>query len=156
LIDVATWLGFEREGRVVRERAARIVEVNLAPSGEIGRRVEEVVLVWADGAERRVPLRWEVEAVVRVEPSGLTIPAGEGLVARTVLVTADRPVRILDVSGPLVEPDDSARPAAAVHHLELRLRPGSPGAGATDVTIRTDHPDQPEVRLSVLVLRGAE
>jgi hypothetical protein len=138
------------------ERAARIVEVNLAPSGEIGRHAEEVVLVWADGEERRVPLRWEVEAVVRVEPSGLTIPAGAGLVARTVLLSADRPVRILEVSGPLVEADDSTRSAAAVHRLELRLRPGAPWAGATDVVIRTDHPDQPEVRLSVLVLPGAE
>lgn len=134
--------------------STRIVEVDLPASTEPGSQRGELILHWPDGQERSFPIAWQVVARIAIEPSGLVLrPTGEPI-TRSVLVTCgDRPFRITGVSGPLLA-DPPPRPAAPrrLHRLELVLDPSLVESGTTDIRIDTDHPDQPTIVLSVLVL----
>jgi hypothetical protein len=72
-----------------------------------------------------------------------------------VVRSDDRPIRILAVTGDaLIEPVEGVpTEARVVHSLKLALgtKP-APDSLASDIRITTDHPNQPQVVLSVLAL----
>jgi hypothetical protein len=141
------------EGGLVE--SSRTVEVTIPGSDEPGHRSGSFRLRWADGSDHEVPISWTVSRPIGASPSGLVLRADDGEISRSVLVrSAGRPFRITGVSGPLlagpVEPGDRA---AAVHTLQLVIDPGrATGPDPSEVRIETDHPDQPAVLLSILVL----
>ena len=80
-------------------------------------------------------------------------------IERAVTLTADdRPFRIIRVTGPALSgPVEGLEGLARVHHLTLRLDPASvaTSGGMAAVVIETDHPDHPQLPLSVFALPSA-
>lgn len=150
-------LGTKREGGFIEE--SREVAVDLRPTNEPGIRSDRIELLWHDGQKQTVPITWEVLPTLRVAPSGFTLSKSEGLVEKVVTIVSNRgEFRVLKVSGPgfvksLVERDGPGMR----HNLRLSLDPSQIDQGqASDIRIRTDHSDQPEVTVSVLVLSEKE
>ena len=81
---------------------------------------------------------------------GVLSETGEDHRASAVL---ERPFRVTNVRSPLL--DGPLKPAGVRqknHCISVSIDPAKAGgSGASDVTILTDHPDQPRVVLSVLV-----
>lgn len=101
-------------------------------------------------------MAWQVASHIRATPSGLVLKADAGsLPHQFFLRSEDRPFRILRVSGSVLARLDEPLPEVAqpVHRLALILKPDS--SGASDIRFTTDHPDQPTVTVSVLILPSA-
>lgn len=136
--------------------SAREFEVELPPSAEVGARRGEVILTWADGRDRTHLIAWQVTPRLRASPSGLVLrPKGSGEVERVTITirSDDHPFRITDISGPVLRSPSPALPSEPrrVHTLELVLGSAAIGVdGIKDISLSTDHPDQPQVVVSVL------
>lgn len=74
-------------------------------------------------------------------------------VAVTLTVAADdRPIRIIEVDGPLAKPFEPSGEAKRVQPLELEVNTSKfVRGGLADIRIATDHPDQPSVSAAVLI-----
>ena len=135
--------------------ASRDVEVTLPASDDAGIRRGEVQLRWEGGETQSQGVNWRVVPRIEAAPPGLTLHPEDGRVKRSFRLGAtDRPFRILAIEG--ADPVGTGAPpseAAKTHLLTLEFDPEAMGTGAArDVTIRTDHPRQTTVTLSVLVL----
>lgn len=142
--------------------STRDFEVTLPPSTEIGAHRGTVVLAWPDGREWPQDIFWQVAPRLRASPSGLVLKPRDSEEPERVAITVhadDRPFRVTEVTGPiLAEPPDGlpTEPGRA-HTLLLTLDPVALSAdGTSDIHIATDHPDQREVIVSVLVWRVSE
>ncbi len=140
----------------IRE-VSRDLEVTLAALPHAGTQRGEVRLVWPDGQDWVIPVAWEVRPLVEVSPRGLILQPDAGSEELTVVVRAsDQPIQILSVQGAkLASPlgSEAVKPQRTqTVHLLFDSRHAAPGA--TDIIIRTDHPTQPEVTVSVLVSPG--
>ncbi len=160
----AEWLGpvEEAERADGMRESTRRLQVNLPASHEIGDHLGSLILRWADGTTRDVPVGWRVNPIIRAVPSGLFL-GGDGAgerVSRTIqLRSEERPFRVLGVTGPSFarcgvifpsEPD-------TVHSFSFDFDLSSASAErAFDLTFRTDHPDQPTVVVSVLIRSNEE
>ena len=94
-----------------------------------------------------------------VSPSGLLLHESSKLVRQQIVVTSDgRPFRVEKVSSPILSGKaELPRQCAVRQVLSLRLDASrAPASRAVDIAIKTDHPDQPSVSLSVLVLPEAK
>jgi hypothetical protein len=137
---------------------ARDVEVTLPATTEPGQHRGELLIRWADDLIERHLFAWQVVPRIRAAPSGLTVKLSEDATRSVVLTSDDRPFRIIEVSGPLVAgsfrpPEGSAR----VHRIRLTLDLKKPHeASASDIRFTTDHPEQSNVTVSVLVMPGSE
>ena len=110
---------------------------------------------------RELELRWRIMPGLSVSPSALILRGDPGPTTRSVLVRSlGQPFRVLEVIGPLNEPVAPSTEAKAVQVVNLAIDPARLAAdGAADILIRTDHPEQPDVTLTVLLLdqsQGAE
>ena len=131
----------------------RDIEVNLVAGDGTGLHRGEVRLFWPDGQDLAIPVAWEVIPPVQVSPSGLVLRSrGAGDEYQVVVRATDRPVRIVGVTGALLAaqpgPFDSTPRSSQI--VRFALDPTLAAEGATDIVIRTDHPMQPEVVVSVL------
>jgi hypothetical protein len=138
-------------------QAVREIEVAIPASNTIGPARGEVVLAWADGSTHALPLAWQVRPSVVAVPSGLALATGPEPAARVVrVISRDESVRVLAVSGPgLAEAVDLPTTASRQHEIHLHIRRDQPAPTATDIQLTTDHPLQPTVTLSVLILPEA-
>ena len=140
------------EGDLIED--VRDVEVTIPASDREGNHEGTLTLLWDGEVEPwRQPVRWRVAPHIRVSPPGLILATGVAEEERRVLVrSSDRPFRIVEVSGPaLREPPELPEGSGLVHVLRLIFDPSRIADGkAADVTITTDHPDQPTVLLSVV------
>lgn len=97
----------------------------------------------------------QVVSHIRVAPPGIYLSAtGESLSRDFLLRSADRPFRVLDVSGPLVvRRDDLISPESKrVHRVQPALDPHlADSAEVSKIEISTDHPNQPLVTVDVLM-----
>lgn len=110
---------------------------------------------WKDGKQKTYVTSWAVTPSVRVIPPGFVLRGEEGPVDRTILVSADDvPVRIQSITGPLAaDPTPLSPEARPTQSVTIRIDPKLCSAGrATDIRIVTDHPKQPVVTVSVLIL----
>ena len=135
------------------EEWTRPLRVALPALAEAGNHHGELSFRRPDGHTVTEPIFWTVTLPLTVVPSGFVLPdPGPGPVHRVVVVRGtDHPFRITGAAGPLVPgsfvpPSDPARS----HRLDLAIDP-SQLAGVGDIRLTTDHPDQPEVSLSVLI-----
>jgi hypothetical protein len=103
---------------------------------------------------------WDVTSAVRAIPSGFVASAAEGSVSRSVLVESDEmPFRIIAVANPLAVGAVATRSLelARSHTIKLEIDPGrAKGQRIESIRIATDHPAQPEVIVSVVVVSSQE
>ena len=124
----------------------------VAASGEPGHRLTVIDLLEDGSPVGRMPIAYEVTALIRATPSGLIVAAGSHGPWTVVLkANQDRPFRVLaghsTVEGMALGPfDPTSRPT---HHLTIRLD-GRAGAEARsgEIVVETDHPLQPFVKVA--------
>jgi hypothetical protein len=140
------------------EKRVQKVEVDLPASPNAGSYRGELCLRWDSGRAELVPIVWNVRPVLRLAPPGATVSRKAGTVQKRVVLTGiDRPIRILAVEGPLLaKPCAPSSEASKTHAIDLVIDPARELASvASDLVIRTDHPDQPNIFWSVLVVSGS-
>ena len=136
-------------------QSSRKVMIRLPASSKEGLQRGEFTLVWPDGSRRNQLIDWKVEPLVTVTPAGLTLRSSAGLISKDVVIQAtDRPFRILGVDSVIVaEPPRLPVDSARLHPLKLSLDLSRLGSSQTgEIIIKTDHPDHPTLKISVLIL----
>ena len=142
------------DGFVESERRVR---VEVAPESSPGRRSDTFLLMGSDGRSREHILHWTVLPHLNATPDAFVVKADESVTKSLLIRSETTPFRVLDVRGARLEGEGSTMTVPAkTHVVRFRLEPDSRREGNLfDVTIRTDHPDQPEVIVSVLVTASA-
>lgn len=115
----------------------------------------ELAFHWPDGKIHRFPIVWQVVPSLRVAPSGFTLDRSKGTTDRVIAIHAnDVAFRILKVSGLSISCNDPLPTRSATRHLiHVSLDTSRIDSGiAHDVRLLTDHPDQSEAIVSVIVL----
>jgi len=143
----------------VRESTRDIEVLAPATARPFGRQHGEIV-VWFDRDQALLKHRisWHVVPVLRAVPSGFVLTGADGPVSKSVLVESDdRPFRIIGINNPFAT--DSASPGSCgafrSHRIELDIDPArTERQRVGSIRIITDHPSQPEVTVSVLILPG--
>jgi hypothetical protein len=135
-------------------QAARDLEVVIPPAFQVGPARGELQLRWADGSTHALPLAWQVRPSVEAVPSGLVLRAADTPERCALRITSrDRPCRILAVSGPgLADPPELPTDPGRDHILKFAIARDRRADTAGDLQITTDHPLQPTVSVSVLIL----
>jgi hypothetical protein len=131
-------------------RSTSRVELDLPASSEPGAHAAELLLIWPD-TEERWTIRWSVRPALRASPSAIVVRQGAAPLQRQARVESDGvPFRVLRIDG-VLQPVNLDRPghAAARHDLTMELDARKPGL--SDLIIRTDHPAQPVVKITVMV-----
>jgi hypothetical protein len=133
----------------------RDLTIELPSSAEEGTRTVPLVLSWADGRTQEHLVRWTVTPHLVAAPAALVIPRDDR-VPRAILIRSETaPFRILSVEGadfaPAARGTSPVDTPAPVHRIRIVL-PEVAGdlPGPTDVRIRTDHPDQSVVLVTVV------
>jgi hypothetical protein len=122
----------------------------------------ELKVLFSDGSTMQQELLWEIISPLRAYPSGFVLRQQEGRVSKTVLVQSDEePFQVKGVDNPLSHResapeviDGSPSPnRASTRVVSLDFDPSVVGPDTTStIRILTDHPEQPEIRVNVLVL----
>jgi hypothetical protein len=135
----------------------RELDTELKPSPRAGFQRGEIVFRWADGRTRTQFVGWEVTPHIRVTPPGLVLSQSKSPIHCRLAVTSDdRPIRIIKVAGPFSSPFTAPSQSRLTHSLLIEADPSRVGPGGlTDITITTDHPDQPSVSVTLLLTAAA-
>lgn len=132
------------------------IEVILPASNEEGIRRGELEIRWTEGTPFTIPIQWTVSPHLRAVPPGLVLNSSDDRAAQGILVQSESELfRILKVSGPLLAECLEPLPTEPkpFHNLRLVLDPSkAKGNQTSDLIIRTDHPTQAIIRVSVLAL----
>lgn len=135
--------------------AVREVELAIAPDPVAGSRSGSVNFGWADGRTWTHVVNWRVTPHITASPSGLVLRPGYPPDRTVALRSASAPFRITGITGPAIA-EGKGCPldvAAQMHLVKLVLDPeGLRSPAPFDVTIATDHADQPQVTISVFVV----
>ena len=135
--------------------SSRPLTITIPAVRDPGTFIRALTFSWPDPiAPRTREMTWRVTPLVEVSPIGIVL-SDPGLQSRDVLIrSADRPVRVLRIDNPLspVPPSYPSSPSS-VHKLTLPFDPSlADSRGMADVSILTDHPDQPRVSLTVMAI----
>ncbi len=130
--------------------------VDLVGDGEPGSRSAVITLVSGNEELLRQSLSWEVASAIKATPSGLVVAASDGPSEKRILIRSndDRPFVIQGVEASLsgikaAAPDNTS---SATHTLTIQAIPSPENAGkAGEITITTDHPKQPTIKVAVFV-----
>ena len=139
--------------------ATREIVVTIPAERRAGPRSGQIVFGWADGQTETRPLNWEVRPRLTILPSGLVLRRSSQPIERKIIVVSDeRPFQVKEVSSHLLAARVELPEQERLRHvIVLRLDVSRAPAGqAVNIDIQTDHPDQPTVSLSVLVLPEAK
>ena len=141
----------EQEGGL--DETDRTIEVLVPPGAAIGLNRGVLSFRWSDGRTSNHEVVWEVIPRLQAFPSVLVFKSTDVPTTASVRVVSDgRPFRILKVTGALLG-DGLAIPAGSSrrHGLLLPIEPSrtTGSAQGDDITITTDHPDQPVVTVGV-------
>ena len=133
----------------------RILAVTLPASSEPSHRLTTLEVRNGAGAViGRRSINWEVAAALTASPAGLVFgtAAQAGQQFKVIVRSRDnRPFRIAEaasnIAGMAVEVDGESKPS---HAITARFggQP-QPGSRTGEVVLRTDHPDQPVIKLAV-------
>ncbi len=136
----------------------RGVALDLPADRKSGSRTTTVTFGWADGRSWDHIAHWSVAAHLRAIPEALIVGADDDPV-KSILIRSDTgPFRVIGIEGAREVHEESPPEGAAKSRLvrlsfdDARRR----AVGPFDVTIRTDHPQQPEVVVSVLMASPAK
>ncbi|MFO0952005.1 MAG: hypothetical protein U0835_12810 [Isosphaeraceae bacterium] len=136
---------------------SRDVEIQISPSSQPGPKSAVLAIVWDAGFTRELNVNWAVSPAVSIHPEGVVLGQSERTSSCRFMVTSEDPFLILDVRGSVVARAAGMSPRPArLQTLVLDLDcSGKSGSGAEDVTILTDNPRQPQLKVSVLWLSPA-
>ncbi len=131
----------------------RTVEVTLPPSTEPGVHRAELFLFWEDpNREERRPIEWSVSAALRATPPVLVFKLGpsEPMTREVVVESTGSEFRVLSVEGSaLGEGFRLPTNRAKSHRLSVPMMKSK--VGISDLRIKTDHPDQPDLKVGVYI-----
>jgi hypothetical protein len=132
----------------------RIATVLIPAEIDAGEKSAVVTFHWPDDIRTDHRIVWRAVPPIEATPRGLIVSDDTREAVRTVKLTSiSGPFRILRVSNGATAgglPSDSK----TQHTIELTLDPASlREPSVRDILIGTDHPHQPDVVLSVLMLR---
>ena len=137
----------------------RWIAVKIPPSIREGRDHAVLRFRWLGGEERNHEITWEVTPAIQVTSSILLLHKAEGVKEYSILLASEHGAfRITKVDWPSRgEMPRFDETAGLVRKLSLMLDPSKidPSVQPTEILIRTDHPDQPTVKVKVLVLDEA-
>ena len=127
----------------------RVLSVAFPASSEPQAKHAEIRLRWADGFEKSHVIAWRVDPHIRAVPPGFVLNPGSEHVTKTLhLRSADRPFRIIKITGPSLAENPNTAPSDSSTSHKVSLILNAAGAGASDIQFITDHPDQPAVTVS--------
>jgi hypothetical protein len=134
--------------------SCREVLVKFPADREPGVHRGNLLFRWRGGRSEAHPLSWEVHRLVSVAPAVLALRSrAEPRQQSFLLSSNERPVRILGVEGPLLaSPVALPRDTRTSHVVELTLDARRTDTRPSQIKFHTDHPDQPDVSMTVLVL----
>jgi len=137
--------------------STRTVEVAIAATRRTGTQRGEIAFRWPNGGRRTEVIHWETTPLVRISPSSIVVDGARPLTEHRLVVTStDRPIRMLKVASPLLaRPVDCSSAPKRTHDLLVSLDVSRTGTGAvSNVVFTTDHPQHPELTLSILAPPG--
>lgn len=138
----------------------RDIEISVPRSG-FGHHRADLVVLMEDDTSTSAVVSWEEPKPVRANPSGIVLFPEKGKVDYTLLIeSADVPFRICEIKNPLSKAQLPALQGESLrlHSVKLQMDPSriSKDKRSTSIHIKTDHPHQPDVIVSVLILPGEE
>ena len=132
------------------------VQVMIPKTQKTGFHRASLLCRWPDGKVVKQPFAWEVIPHLEASPAGLVLGSREGPTKVSVRVASDgRPFRVRAVTGRLISGTVILpRESALAHTLNLTIDPSrSTGKSSErDLLVVTDHPEQPTLTVSVLLL----
>jgi hypothetical protein len=134
--------------------AVQVVEVTAEGSEVVGDRRDLVKVRWDGAVVEPYPVVWRIRPRVVAVPAGLILDdVGPGVTRSILLKATDRPFRVLGVKNPLARdrPGTWRSEPATTHRVEFDFDRDEAPSGVSTLTITTDHPDQPEIALSVFI-----
>ena len=131
----------------------RTVEVTLPPSAEPGVHRAELFLFWDNPKrEHRRPIEWSVSAALRATPPVLVfkLDPSEPMTRDVVVESTGSEFRVLGVEGKaLGEGLQLPTNRAKSHRLSVPMMRSK--VIISDLRIKTDHPDQPDLKVGVYI-----
>lgn len=136
--------------------SSRDVEILIPPFKALGKQNVNLRARWAGGQVWNHSLTCVVVAPIKVAPAGFVTQSTEPIASKAFLLRSSKiAFRVLKVEGPFAVEDaaDSSKPLL-VHSVRLVVDPAKVEYGKPlDIRITTDHPHQPTVVASVLVVK---
>jgi hypothetical protein len=135
---------------ILRRECAIILEAK----GEPGPRFTDVCIRSPENLDlRQTRIHWEVAPAIKAAPSGLVLTYHDADPAIPILLTSQdgRAFRILSTNASLkCATLQVANPSALTTHiLKLHLTKPPPGTNICEITVATDHPRQPETKITI-------
>jgi hypothetical protein len=143
-----------REGDGITE-TLRELRINIPPATELGRAQGTIIFRWGNGHEEKQVIEWEVQPHIRASPTGTVLHTSSApQLLKLVITSIDSPFRIMGISCPLLPSElRVSTDSKHSHRLEVPLITARLGQPATaDLEIKTDHPLQPKVTISILII----
>ncbi len=143
---------FQEAGRSPEGYPVYTLSAELKPSVPNGFFKDEVTLETNEGEKLPISVVAEVQSAVAVTPAIVNfgqMKPGQS-VARTVLVRSDRPFDVTRLAADRddLQAEDQAKGPQAVHQIKVTLKaPAEPGSFYSELTVKTDVPDEPEAVL---------
>lgn len=131
----------------------------LKPSAPNGYFKDEITLETSDQQKIPISVVANIQSAVALTPSIVNfgqVKPGES-VTKTVLVRSSQPFNITGLSSTKTElqTDDQTKGSQALHQVKLTFKaPEQPGPFHTQMTVRTDIPDEPEAVLKAFATVG--
>ena len=131
----------------------REIAVTHPASHEPGAKTVDLRIVWEkQGRSERQSIQWMVKPALKASPPAIVLDRGShDVIAREVLVeSTGTEFRVLGVSGKAVAPGFVPPESRGVAH-RIAIPIDAQSTGISDVRIETDHPDQPTLKVSLLI-----
>lgn len=115
-------------------------------------------LLWPDEPAFEHGVTWRVTPAIALEPAGLILNSSRvPTVAEVRLFSTRHEFRVLGLSGANLRSFEVKETVGTAADYRLRLSldtPASSRLGSSDVEVRTDHPDQPIVKVPIFIVPG--
>ncbi len=137
----------------IQEIASQI-EVRATGDAVFGTHRAELTVHYGRGVPQGVPILWQVDPDITVQPRTLVLKKDEPSRSATIVLRSDaRAFRVLSVE-PATDLASARFDTAAgqVHPVSVLIERSRARSRDFTLTIRTDHPDQPEIKVPVLFL----
>jgi hypothetical protein len=135
--------------------STREFDIQLPPRSKKGPQRAEIMFRWPDGRTKGYMLGWEVRQCLTLSPPGIVVKQGkQPLDAHLIIYSDQHPFKIKKITSPLlIGTVVTSSKAAARHEINLKIdQSAAQGKRISDILITTDHPNQGEIGLTVLIL----
>lgn len=130
----------------------RQLGLHISAQSKPGNKSGEIVFEWANGHKKSHTIKWTVQSVLVATPAMLTIKRGTTQ-AYNFVVKSDRSFRLLSVKGMGVKSADFEKSSSTRHVVNVEVDGKGSSGDIRDIDITTDHPIQPQAKMSILILQ---